>query len=42
VLLSLPGFEFSGPPPTGGLTHHRVAELVHQHLSMLVVRQWYG
>jgi len=39
VVLSLPGFGFSGPPPTGGLTHHQVAEMVHQHLSILVAGQ---
>jgi hypothetical protein len=38
-VLSLPGFGFSGPPPTGGLTHHQVAEVVHQHLSILVAGQ---
>jgi len=39
VVLSLPGFGFSGPPPTGGLTHHQVAEVVHQHLSILAAGQ---
>jgi hypothetical protein len=29
VVLSLPGFGFSGPPPTGGLTRRHVAEVVH-------------
>jgi hypothetical protein len=28
VVLSLPGFGFSGPPPTGGLTRYQVAEVV--------------
>jgi epoxide hydrolase len=39
VVPSLPGFGFSGPPPTGGLTRHQVAEVVHQHLSILVAGQ---
>ena len=30
VVPSLPGFGFSGPPPAGGLTHERVAELWYQ------------
>ena len=36
VVLSLPG---SGFLSTGGLTHHQVAELVHQHLSSLLAGQ---
>jgi hypothetical protein len=29
----------SGFRPTGGLTHHQVAELVYQHLPILVAGQ---
>ena len=36
VVLSLPG---SGFPPTAGLARHQVAELVHQHLSILIAGQ---
>jgi len=30
---SLPGFGFSGPPPAGGLTHERVADLWYQLMT---------
>ena len=33
VMPSLPGFGFSGPPPAGGLTHERVAELWYQMMT---------
>jgi pimeloyl-ACP methyl ester carboxylesterase len=33
VAPSLPGFGFSGPPPAGGLTHERVAELWHEIMT---------
>jgi pimeloyl-ACP methyl ester carboxylesterase len=33
VAPSLPGFGFSGPPPAGGLTHERVAELWYRIMA---------
>jgi pimeloyl-ACP methyl ester carboxylesterase len=33
VAPSLPGFGFSGPPPTGGLTHDEVAELWYRIMT---------
>jgi pimeloyl-ACP methyl ester carboxylesterase len=33
VAPSLPGFGFSGPPPAGGLTHERVAELWYRIMT---------
>ncbi|HEV2452551.1 MAG TPA: epoxide hydrolase [Streptosporangiaceae bacterium] len=33
VTPSLPGFGFSGPPPTGGLIHEKVAELWYQLMT---------
>jgi hypothetical protein len=39
VVLSLPGFGFSGPPPTGGLACHQVTAVAHQHRSILVAGQ---
>jgi pimeloyl-ACP methyl ester carboxylesterase len=33
VAPSLPGFGFSGPPPAGGLTHERVADLWYQIMT---------
>jgi pimeloyl-ACP methyl ester carboxylesterase len=36
VAPSLPGFGFSGPPPTGGLVHARVAELWHEIMTRVL------